>query len=183
MAGGNRLPDWVVSRPVFVRRGDLRLRLNRAHQSDIGGGVAGDLQPRGDRDLPRRHQAAAAAAHRARHAPAGSVAAAAPEQPLPRPSRRRPPGDARLDPDRGRADARAGPRTSAPSIEACATSTASSITPTAACARPRRPPDGVYLWRRDDGQRLLHRMRDLDPVTITKTGDPPRVDYTGTDPQ
>ena len=51
-AGGNHLPDWVIARPVFLepeRDGDPH-RLagfccNRAHQSDIGGGVAGTYNP------------------------------------------------------------------------------------------------------------------------------------------
>ena len=45
VAGGNHLPDWVISRPVFVD-GDLYAFVcNRAHQSDIGGGVAGTYNP------------------------------------------------------------------------------------------------------------------------------------------
>ena len=44
-------------------------------------------------------------------------------------------------------------------------------------------PDGVYHRRRDDGQRLLHRMRDLDPRDHHEIRRPLRVDYTGTDPQ
>ena len=47
VAGGNHLPDWVVARPIFVGR-EARLAgfcCNRAHQSDIGGGVAGTYNP------------------------------------------------------------------------------------------------------------------------------------------
>ncbi len=48
VAGGNHLPDWVIARPIFV--GDDRPVLagfccNRAHQSDIGGGLAGTYNP------------------------------------------------------------------------------------------------------------------------------------------
>ncbi|MGI9477568.1 MAG: hydantoinase B/oxoprolinase family protein [Hyphomicrobiaceae bacterium] len=46
-AGGNHLPDWVIARPIFVDSG-RRLAgfcCNRAHQSDIGGGVAGTYNP------------------------------------------------------------------------------------------------------------------------------------------
>ena len=45
VAGGNHLPDWVVSRPVFVEGGIFAFVCNRAHQSDIGGGVAGTYNP------------------------------------------------------------------------------------------------------------------------------------------
>jgi N-methylhydantoinase B len=48
-AGGNHLPDWVIARPIFVGpRGAERLAgfcCNRAHQSDIGGGLAGTYNP------------------------------------------------------------------------------------------------------------------------------------------
>jgi len=44
-AGGNHLPDWVVSRPVFVDDEIFAFVCNRAHQSDIGGGVAGTYNP------------------------------------------------------------------------------------------------------------------------------------------
>ena len=46
-AGGNHLPDWVVARPIFVGE-ETRLAglcCNRAHQSDIGGGLAGTYNP------------------------------------------------------------------------------------------------------------------------------------------
>lgn len=46
-AGGNHLPDWVIARPIFVGA-DNRLAgfcCNRAHQSDIGGGLAGTYNP------------------------------------------------------------------------------------------------------------------------------------------
>ncbi|MDE0811309.1 MAG: hydantoinase B/oxoprolinase family protein, partial [Alphaproteobacteria bacterium] len=47
VAGGNHLPDWVIARPIFV---GVPARLagfccNRAHQSDIGGGLAGTYNP------------------------------------------------------------------------------------------------------------------------------------------
>lgn len=45
VAGGNHLPDWVVSRPVFVEGSIFAFLCNRAHQSDIGGGVAGTYNP------------------------------------------------------------------------------------------------------------------------------------------
>ena len=45
VAGGNHLPDWVVSRPVFVEERLVAFVCNRAHQSDIGGGVAGTYNP------------------------------------------------------------------------------------------------------------------------------------------
>ena len=51
LAGGNHLPDWVIARPVFVtaRRGTKPVLAgfccNRAHQSDIGGGVLGTYNP------------------------------------------------------------------------------------------------------------------------------------------
>lgn len=57
VAGGNHLPDWVIARPIFVpadgadaASGDGELVLagfccNRAHQSDIGGGLAGTYNP------------------------------------------------------------------------------------------------------------------------------------------
>lgn len=44
-AGGNHLPDWVVSRPVFVEGELAGWTCNRAHQSDIGGGAAGTYNP------------------------------------------------------------------------------------------------------------------------------------------
>jgi len=49
VAGGNHLPDWVIARPIFVGPGGQE-RLagfccNRAHQSDIGGGLAGTYNP------------------------------------------------------------------------------------------------------------------------------------------
>lgn len=40
-AGGNHLPDWVISRPVFVAGRLVAFACNRAHQADIGGGAAG----------------------------------------------------------------------------------------------------------------------------------------------
>jgi N-methylhydantoinase A len=50
VAGGNHLPDWVVARPIFHPSGTGPPRLvgfccNRAHQSDIGGGIAGTYNP------------------------------------------------------------------------------------------------------------------------------------------
>jgi N-methylhydantoinase B len=45
VAGGNHLPDWVVSRPVFVDGRLFAFVCNRAHQSDIGGGAAGTYNP------------------------------------------------------------------------------------------------------------------------------------------
>jgi len=50
VAGGNHLPDWVVARPIFVDRPAGPPQLvgfccNRAHQSDIGGGLAGTYNP------------------------------------------------------------------------------------------------------------------------------------------
>ena len=45
VAGGNHLPDWVISRPVFVDGALFAFACNRAHQSDIGGGVAGTYNP------------------------------------------------------------------------------------------------------------------------------------------
>ncbi len=52
VAGGNHLPDWVIARPVFTE-GDsdsgaptlVGFCCNRAHQSDIGGGLAGTYNP------------------------------------------------------------------------------------------------------------------------------------------
>ncbi|MEQ9639155.1 MAG: hydantoinase B/oxoprolinase family protein [Alphaproteobacteria bacterium] len=47
VAGGNHLPDWVIARPIFVGS-PARLAgfcCNRAHQSDIGGGLAGTYNP------------------------------------------------------------------------------------------------------------------------------------------
>ena len=48
VAGGNHLPDWVIARPIFggpQRATLLGFCCNRAHQSDIGGGVAGTYNP------------------------------------------------------------------------------------------------------------------------------------------
>lgn len=59
VAGGNHLPDWVIARPIFAAgqtpgagtpqaqsRGHLvGFCCNRAHQSDIGGGIAGTYNP------------------------------------------------------------------------------------------------------------------------------------------
>ncbi|MEM7339438.1 MAG: hydantoinase B/oxoprolinase family protein [Actinomycetota bacterium] len=60
VAGGNHLPDWVIGRPIFVPpepgaeiepddpHEGWRLAgfcCNRAHQSDIGGGLAGTYNP------------------------------------------------------------------------------------------------------------------------------------------
>ncbi len=41
VAGGNHLPDWVISRPVFADGELVAFCSNRGHQSDIGGGAAG----------------------------------------------------------------------------------------------------------------------------------------------
>ena len=46
VAGGNHLPDWVISRPVFVDGRIVGFCSNRAHQSDIGGGAAGSYNSR-----------------------------------------------------------------------------------------------------------------------------------------
>jgi len=48
VAGGNHLPDWVIARPVFVGDDEPVIAgfcCNRAHQSDIGGGLAGTYNP------------------------------------------------------------------------------------------------------------------------------------------
>ncbi len=50
VAGGNHLPDWVISRPIWVTGPDGKPVIagfccNRAHQSDIGGGLAGTYNP------------------------------------------------------------------------------------------------------------------------------------------
>ena len=45
VAGGNHLPDWVLARPVFVGEKLVAFACNRAHQADIGGGVAGTYNP------------------------------------------------------------------------------------------------------------------------------------------
>lgn len=47
VAGGNHLPDWVIARPIFVDGTDRLAGFccNRAHQSDIGGGLAGTYNP------------------------------------------------------------------------------------------------------------------------------------------
>ena len=48
VAGGNHLPDWVIARPIFVGTDTPVLAgfcCNRAHQSDIGGGLAGTYNP------------------------------------------------------------------------------------------------------------------------------------------
>ena len=47
VAGGNHLPDWVIARPIFLDGTDQLAGFccNRAHQSDIGGGLAGTYNP------------------------------------------------------------------------------------------------------------------------------------------
>jgi N-methylhydantoinase B len=50
VAGGNHLPDWVIGRPIWVEGADgepviAGFCCNRAHQSDIGGGLAGTYNP------------------------------------------------------------------------------------------------------------------------------------------
>ena len=47
VAGGNHLPDWTIARPVFAGEAGRLVGFccNRAHQSDIGGGVAGTYNP------------------------------------------------------------------------------------------------------------------------------------------
>lgn len=45
VAGGNHLPDWVIARPVLAGGRLVAFTCNRAHQSDIGGGVAGTYNP------------------------------------------------------------------------------------------------------------------------------------------
>ncbi|MCD6732440.1 MAG: hydantoinase B/oxoprolinase family protein [Burkholderiaceae bacterium] len=45
VAGGNHLPDWVLARPVFVSNQLVAFACIRAHQADIGGGVAGTYNP------------------------------------------------------------------------------------------------------------------------------------------
>lgn len=45
VAGGNHLPDWVLARPVFAGAELVAFSCIRAHQADIGGGVAGTYNP------------------------------------------------------------------------------------------------------------------------------------------
>ncbi len=45
VAGGNHLPDWVIARPIFAADTLVGFCCNRAHQSDIGGGLAGTYNP------------------------------------------------------------------------------------------------------------------------------------------
>lgn len=45
VAGGNHLPDWVLTRPVFLGDELVAFSCIRAHQSDIAGGVAGTYNP------------------------------------------------------------------------------------------------------------------------------------------
>jgi N-methylhydantoinase A/oxoprolinase/acetone carboxylase beta subunit/N-methylhydantoinase B/oxoprolinase/acetone carboxylase alpha subunit len=45
VAGGNHLPDWVIARPIFADGTLTGFCCNRAHQSDIGGGLAGTYNP------------------------------------------------------------------------------------------------------------------------------------------
>ena len=45
-AGGNHLPDWVISRPIIIDGRLIGFTCNRAHQSDIGGGAAGTYNAR-----------------------------------------------------------------------------------------------------------------------------------------
>ena len=45
VAGGNHLPDWVIARPIFVGESIVGFCCNRAHQNDIGGGLAGTYNP------------------------------------------------------------------------------------------------------------------------------------------
>ena len=45
VAGGNHLPDWVIARPIFVHDALVGFCCNRAHQNDIGGGLAGTYNP------------------------------------------------------------------------------------------------------------------------------------------
>ena len=47
IAGGNHQPDWVIARPIFVSDPPQLAGFccNRAHQSDIGGGLAGTYNP------------------------------------------------------------------------------------------------------------------------------------------
>ncbi|MGY9058127.1 MAG: hydantoinase B/oxoprolinase family protein, partial [Alphaproteobacteria bacterium] len=47
VAGGNHLPDWVIARPIFIGEPPQLAGFccNRAHQSDIGGGLAGTYNP------------------------------------------------------------------------------------------------------------------------------------------
>ena len=58
VAGGNHLPDWVIARPIFAESDEsaesadgadapplIGFCCNRAHQSDIGGGLAGTYNP------------------------------------------------------------------------------------------------------------------------------------------
>jgi N-methylhydantoinase B len=50
VAGGNHLPDWVIGRPIWVdgpagKPVIAGFCCNRAHQSDIGGGLAGTYNP------------------------------------------------------------------------------------------------------------------------------------------
>jgi N-methylhydantoinase A len=50
VAGGNHLPDWVIARPIWVEGPEggpviAGFCCNRAHQSDIGGGLAGTYNP------------------------------------------------------------------------------------------------------------------------------------------
>ena len=47
VAGGNHQPDWVIARPIFISDPPQLAGFccNRAHQSDIGGGLAGTYNP------------------------------------------------------------------------------------------------------------------------------------------
>ena len=44
-AGGNHLPDWVVFQPAFAEGRLVAFACNRGHQSDIGGGAPGTVNP------------------------------------------------------------------------------------------------------------------------------------------
>ena len=66
----------------------------------------------------------------------------------------------------------------------CATSTASSTTPTAACAPPSPSfPTGSIVGAEMTDNDCFVECEIWIRVTITKSGDSLRVDYTGTDPQ
>jgi len=45
VADGNHLPDWVVSQPAFAEGQLVGFACNRGHQSDIGGGAPGTVNP------------------------------------------------------------------------------------------------------------------------------------------
>ena len=170
---GRRQPPARLGREPsgLRRRGDLRLRLQPRAPIGHRRRRRRHLQPRGDRDLPRRHPAAAAAADRARHAAAATCGscccstAAAPtcSTATSRPCSARP----RSAPSR----CSRWPRTSAPTDRLRYLDGILDYADRRMRAAVAELPDGVYIGAEMTDNDCFTECEIWIRVTITKSGD------------